>query len=76
MDASHLTSAERSALGITTPLPKSLAESLAALSGDEALQGVLGAELVQNYVSVKSAESERLQSMADDKRQLWLLERY
>jgi len=76
VDASHLTSAERSALGITTLLPKSLAESLTALVEDEALQGILGTELVQNYLSVKRAESERLQSMADDKRELWLLERY
>lgn len=76
MDASHLFPDERSALGITTPLPRSLAESMAALSEDEALQGVLGRELVQNYLSVKRAESGRLQSMADEKRQLWLLERY
>lgn len=76
MDASHLTSAERSALGITIPLPKSLAESMTALSENEALQGVLGRELVRNYLSVKRAESERLQGMADDKRRLWLLERY
>lgn len=76
VDASHMTYAERTALGITTPLPKSLDQSMAALSENEGLQSVLGRDLVQNYLSVKSAESKRLQDMADEERRLWLLERY
>ncbi|KAJ5377513.1 uncharacterized protein N7496_004922, partial [Penicillium cataractarum] len=61
VDASHLTSSERTALGITTPLPKSLDQSMVALSENEGLQSVLGKELVQNYLGVKRAESKRLQ---------------
>ncbi|OOQ85096.1 Protein fluG [Penicillium brasilianum] len=76
VDASHLTHAERTALGITTPLPQSLDQSMAALSKNQELQSVLSREIVQNYLSVKRAESERLQKMADEERRLWLLERY
>lgn len=76
VDASHLTHAERTSLGITTPLPQSLDQSMAALSNNQELQSVLGREIVQNYLSVKRAESERLQKMADEERRLWLLERY
>ncbi|KAJ5153177.1 uncharacterized protein N7482_009655 [Penicillium canariense] len=76
VDASSLSPAERSALGITTPIPKSLAESMAALSEDKTLQNVMGHEIVQNYLSVKRAESKRLLAMPDEERRLWLLERY
>jgi glutamine synthetase len=76
VDASDLTSAERSRLGITTPLPQSLAQSMTALSENEKLQSVLGKELVQNYLSVKRAESKRIHGMVDEERRLWLLERY
>ena len=76
MDASHLTLAQRTALGITTPLSHSLDQSMAALSENEGLQSVLGRELVQNYLSVKRAESKRLHDMAYEERRLWLLERY
>lgn len=76
MDASHLNSAERSALGITTPLPRSLAESKTALDQDETLQSILGRELVLSYLSVKRAERARLQAMGDEERRLWMLARY
>lgn len=76
VDAATLTDAQRSALGITTPLPKSLAASLAALDNDTALRGLLGPELVQNYSAVKRAEMARLNAMPERERRLWLLERY
>lgn len=76
VDASHLTPTERSALGITTRLPKSLAGSTGSLDQDERLQSILGKELVQCYLSVKRAESARLQAMAEEERRLWLLARY
>ncbi|KAJ5692325.1 hypothetical protein N7462_001748 [Penicillium macrosclerotiorum] len=76
VDASSLTPAERSDLGITTPLPKSLAESLGALDKDKPLRSVLGDALVDNYLSVKRLESVRLQAMPAEERRLWLIERY
>ena len=76
VDAARLAATERAALGITTPLPKSLDASLAALETDDALRELLGQELVQNYSAVKWAEQERLQLMPEKMRRLWLLERY
>ncbi|KAJ5114789.1 hypothetical protein NUU61_000548, partial [Penicillium alfredii] len=74
VDASTLSPSQRTALGITTPLPKSLAQSLDALQTDESLQALLGPELVRNYIIVKRAESARLLAMPEDERRLWLLE--
>ena len=66
----------RKKLGITTPLPKSLTESLAALESDGALQAVLGEELANGYVTVKRAEKEMLDRMDESTRYKWLIERY
>jgi glutamine synthetase len=76
VDASSLTLEERSALGIKTPLPKTLAQSLAALEADKALQTVLGPSFVVNYCRVKRAESEKLAAMGEHERRKWLIERY
>ncbi|KAJ5594339.1 uncharacterized protein N7459_000547 [Penicillium hispanicum] len=76
VDASTLTATQRSDLGITAPLPKTLAESLDALEKDEPLHAMLGPNLVRNYITVKRAESARLMAMSEQKRRLWLLERY
>jgi glutamine synthetase len=43
-----------------TKLPTELHESLAALAADEALTGMLGAEFVNMYGKVKTAEMLRL----------------
>ncbi|OQD83351.1 hypothetical protein PENANT_c017G00371 [Penicillium antarcticum] len=76
VDPSTLSDDQRSALGITTPLPKSLVQSLEVLEGDESLKALLGPELVRNYGVVKRAESAHLLSMPKEERHLWLLERY
>ncbi|PYH97504.1 extracellular developmental signal biosynthesis protein FluG [Aspergillus ellipticus CBS 707.79] len=75
-DAAKLSDADRSALGITTQLPKSLSQSLDNLASDKALQDVLGHSLVQNYITVKKAESKKLNAMDAEVRQKWLVERY
>ncbi|KAL1968103.1 hypothetical protein VTN77DRAFT_2233 [Rasamsonia byssochlamydoides] len=75
VDASSLTEEQRSELGITTPIPKTLAQSLAALESDTALQELLGPGFVKNYCSVKRAESEKLAAMEEEKRRRWLVER-
>ncbi|PWY79226.1 glutamine synthetase/guanido kinase [Aspergillus heteromorphus CBS 117.55] len=75
-DAATLSDADRSALGITTPLATSLSQSLDSLAADTALQDVLGPSLVQNYITVKKAESKKLNTMQPEARRKWLVERY
>lgn len=75
-DASTLQDPERAALGITTQLPKTLAQSLSAIEADPALQSLLGTETVRNYLIVKRAESKKLNGMDEATRRKWLLERY
>jgi glutamine synthetase len=76
VDASTISPPERKALGITTPLPKSLSESMAALQADDALQSMLGRDFVRNYLSVKRAERDKLHSMGAEERRAWLVEQY
>lgn len=76
VDAATLSEAQRTELGITTPLPKSLAHSLDALEADDDLHTLLKEDLVRNYIIVKRAESARLLSMSEETRRLWLIERY
>lgn len=76
VDASTLTPSQRSDLGITTAIPKTLAQSLAALEADTALQRFLGPEFVTHYCQVKRAESAKLAAMPEDERRRWLVERY
>ncbi|OJK01463.1 hypothetical protein ASPACDRAFT_1854838 [Aspergillus aculeatus ATCC 16872] len=75
-DAATLDEAGRQSYGINTQLPKSLSQSLDHLEADTALQDVLGATLVENYLLVKRAEKKKLDSMDEDTRRQWLLERY
>ncbi|KAL2831148.1 hypothetical protein BDW59DRAFT_7415 [Aspergillus cavernicola] len=75
-DAATLNEAERSALGITTKLPNTLAQSLRALASNETLQDLLGPDLVKNYIMVKRAESKKLNAMDEKARRKWLVERY
>lgn len=76
VDASTLTPSQRTTMGITTPLPKSIAQSLEALEKDESLRDMLVHDLISSYLTVKRAESARLLSMSEEERQLWHLERY
>lgn len=76
VDASTLSESQRSELGITTQIPKSLDESLVALENDKALQNLLGPGFVRNYTLVKRAESASLSAMSEAERRLWVVERY
>lgn len=76
VDASTLSESQRSELGITTQIPKSLDESLVALENDNALQYLLGPGFVRNYTLVKRAESASLSAMSEAERRLWVVERY
>lgn len=67
---------EKSELGISKSLPKSLEKALDALVMDATLENALGAEVVERYIAVKEAEMELLKGMKDDERRGWIIERY
>ncbi len=75
-DPSQMSGAQRMQLGITTRLPKGLDESLESLQEDEVLVESLGRGFVEDYVAVKRKEMEILDAMGEEKRRLWLIERY
>ena len=62
--------------GITTQLPNTIEKSLFALSKDEVLKKALGEHFVENYLALKDAERKKLDGFGDEKRRLWLMERY
>ena len=57
-------------------LPKSIGDSLSALESDHALLHILGESFVKTYAAVKRAEKAKLDSMHEEERRLWLVERY
>lgn len=75
-DAATLSDQERADLGITTQLPKTLAQSCDNIESNKAMQELLGPELVKNYLIVKRAESKKLNSMDEEYRRHWLMERF
>jgi glutamine synthetase len=75
-DPSSLSPEEREELGIVRALPRSLKESLRELERDEVLKRALGERFVANYLAVKRAEMEFLGGMAEERRRVWLIERY
>lgn len=76
VDPASLTDNDRKELGVSELLPASVPEALAALREDEVLVGLLGAELVEGYVTVKEFEVEFLGKMEKDERRRWIMERY
>lgn len=67
---------ELTAVGVTTKLPNTLEKSLFALEKDEVLKTALGEGFVGNYIAVKKAEMKKLRGFGEEKRRLWLMERY
>ncbi|KAI0106389.1 hypothetical protein GGR51DRAFT_167895 [Nemania sp. FL0031] len=76
VDPAKLSSEERAALGITTEFPRTLEEALVALESDSVMIELLGKDVVERYVTVKRAEMALLESIPEDKRLAWVLERY
>ncbi|KJK60945.1 GlnA [Aspergillus parasiticus SU-1] len=72
----HLQPEEQKALGITTMLPKTLKDSLAALEANPELRELLGPGMVSAYSMVKRGEADSLRAMPDDARKAWLISRY
>ncbi len=75
-DPAHLTEQERDELGISERLPRSIGEALKCLREDAQLREILGGEVVDTYLTVKTAEGEMLQQMDAERRRHWLIERY
>jgi glutamine synthetase len=71
-----MTEEQLSAVGITTKLPNTLEKSLSALEKDDVLKKALGEGFVENYVALKKAEMKKLRGFGEEKRRLWLMERY
>jgi glutamine synthetase len=75
-DPAVLSSEERLSLGIDTRLPRSLDEALSALLADGDLKTLVGAEVVNRYSRVKTAEMELMNSMDERGMWKWIIDRY
>jgi glutamine synthetase len=75
-DPASLTDSQRDALGITSQIPSSIEEALAALKEDPELCRRLGTDIVDRYISTKKAETMSLGKMSGDEQRLWVMERY
>lgn len=49
---------------------------MTALEADSSLKEALAEDLVNNFLIMKKAEQEMLDKMSDEKRRIWLIERY
>lgn len=76
VDVSTLSEQQRREHGITTKLPKTLKLSMESLRRDEILRELLGIKVVDEYLAVKQAEMDLLNSMEEHKRKVWLMARY
>ena len=63
-------------LGIKERLPSTLEEAIHYLSKDEELRVILGQQLVDTYITVKTAEMGMLNGMKEEERHKFLLKRY
>ena len=75
-DPATLSAEERKQLGIEQGLPIDLSQAMKALSRDDMLRTVLGNQVVDRYISVKTTEVALLESMGNNERKNWLIERY
>ncbi|KAL8726133.1 MAG: hypothetical protein Q9181_006170 [Wetmoreana brouardii] len=75
-DPAYLTTDDRRALGITSQMPRSIAEALRYFRDSATLRDILGDAAFENYLVVKEAEVEMLDEMEMEERRQWLIERY
>ncbi|KAI1305754.1 hypothetical protein F5Y03DRAFT_394939 [Xylaria venustula] len=76
INPAKLSGEERRSLGIQKQFPASLEEALEALAGDAKMVELLGNDFVDRYVAVKKGEIELLNSMPEEARRMWVMERY
>ena len=72
----QLSSEEKEALGITLRLPTALIQSIEAADNDTELEQAMSPGMLKHYLAMKRAEQSMLNEMAEDKRRVWLMERY
>jgi glutamine synthetase len=72
----EMTEEQRSELGVTTKLPRSVEESIGNLVADTALRHELGEAFVSAYVAVTQDWNQHIQSMEPRARRRWLLQNY
>lgn len=75
-DPATLSAEGRASLGIREQMPGDLSDAIRALSEDEAIRTLLGAETVERYIAVKRAEMVLLQGKSGDERRQWMIERF
>ncbi|RNJ59793.1 hypothetical protein D7B24_001522 [Verticillium nonalfalfae] len=76
VDPAKLTDEQRQDLGVKMRFPKNLGEALDALKSNEVLKESLGREVVQRYTDVKNGEMHMMDSMTEEARRKWIIERY
>lgn len=76
VNPAKLSDEERAERGITTRMSRSLGESLNALGGSEVMKRVFGEQMINDYITVKKAERDKLEAMTPVARRVWLIERY
>jgi glutamine synthetase len=76
IDPSTGSDEQRAQFGITSKLPSSLKESLAALEKNEVLREALGNTTLEDYLALKRSEMDKLNAMAEQDRRVWLMSRY
>ncbi|KAF5868224.1 putative glutamine synthetase protein [Botrytis fragariae] len=76
MNPAKLSQADRDVYNIEDMLPCTLEEALAALKNDQGMYKILGEAVVVTYIAMKQGELELMNSMKDEQRRNWLIERY
>ncbi|KAF7887955.1 uncharacterized protein EAF01_011109 [Botrytis porri] len=76
MNPAKLSQADRDVYNIEEMLPCTLEEALAALKIDQGMYKILGEAVVVTYIAMKRGELELMNSMKDEQRRNWIIERY
>lgn len=71
-----LSSDEKEELGVTKKLPTSIQEAVEAAEKDSELEQALTPGVLKHYIAMKMAEQVMLSEMPEEKRKVWLMERY
>ncbi|KAF7956145.1 hypothetical protein EAE96_005065 [Botrytis aclada] len=76
MNPAELSQEDRDVYNIKEMLPCTLEEALAALKLDQSMYKILGEAVVVTQVGMKEGELELMNSMKDEQRRNWIIERY
>ncbi|KAK2781814.1 hypothetical protein FQN53_000342 [Emmonsiellopsis sp. PD_33] len=76
VDTATLSASDRADLSISTRMPSSLEESLAALEYNPEMRRIMGYSFVRKYMGVRRGEHQMLSAMSEEERRTWLIARY